>query len=226
MCTAPAGQLTYFARPSRPGWHNRGIEISTRRIFAAALLVTSALTLTACGPNDKKDDKSSGSSAASQPATDKGDRGDKNDKADKGKGGDKKGDCPTIAKGHKVIKVGGVEGAMNNVVAQNAKMVCDPAMHQGATYHPEGGFKTYHWKSGSKVTIIGKNGPEDRSAQTDDDKLTGIGHVKECADPDHQGYDSGQTKADHKEYCYGQNFYDVAVGSDDTITEMTELYGS
>ncbi|GHF45657.1 MULTISPECIES: hypothetical protein [Streptomyces] len=116
---------------------------------------------------------------------------------------------------------------MNNVVAQNAKMTCNPSSHQGATYHPEGGFTTYHWKPGSKVVIIGKNGPEDRSATAEfDEKLSGIGHVKECADPDHQQYDSGQTKADHKEYCYGQNFYDVVVGADDTITEMTELYGS
>lgn len=216
---------TRIARPAvGAGPHPWGIVISIRHVIAAALLVSGALTLTACGPGDDGGKSDAKGSASSQPAGDNGDKGDKNDKGgDKGKGGGKS-DCPTLAKGHKFIQVYSVTGAMNNVTAKDAKMACNSSMHEGAAYHSEGDYKTYHWKPGSKVTVIGKNGPEDRTKPTGD-QLSGIGHVKLCADPERKGGNMA-TKPDTKEFCYGQNFYDVAVGSDDTITEMTELYGS
>ncbi|MEV5511108.1 hypothetical protein [Streptomyces orinoci] len=184
-------------------------------MLTAALLITGALTMTACGPDDsgKKDDASSSASSTAAPSNGK----EKQDgSADK-----KKGDCPVIAKGHKVIQVTGVEGAMNNVLAKDAKMACSPSMNEGASYHPSGPVKTYHWTPQAKMTVITKDGPKQVDAH-------GIGHVKTCADPDGKQYDGGQTKPQDraKEFCNGGNFYDVVVGSGDTITEMTELYSS
>ncbi|MFF7727745.1 hypothetical protein [Streptomyces sp. NPDC008001] len=201
--------------------------MSIRHVIAAALVVSGALALTACGPTDDDGGKSSGgkndgkgavSAAPSQrPAEDKGDKGGK------GNGGGK-GSCPTLAKGHKYVQVYSVTGAMNDVTAKDATMTCSAKPDNGAAYHAVGDYKTYHWKPGSKVTVLGKNGPEERAEQPAGDQLSGIGHVKLCADPERRG--GNMAPVNHTEYCYGKNFYDVAVGSDNTITEMTELYGS
>ncbi|MEU5430639.1 hypothetical protein AB0H73_34250 [Streptomyces olivoreticuli] len=115
---------------------------------------------------------------------------------------------------------------MANVVARDAKVSCNTEMNEGAFYHPEGPLKTYSFDPGSKVTVLGENGPEVRPATNTDKTLSGIGHVKECADPDHKQYDSGQSKQKSTEHCAGQNYYEVAVGPDNKITEMSERSGS
>ncbi|WP_367139406.1 MULTISPECIES: hypothetical protein [Streptomyces] len=194
-----------------------------RHVVAAALVVSGALALTACGPTEdggKKDDaKGSASAAPSQPTAGKGDKGDK------GKDG-YKDPCAPLPKGHKLIKVNVVEGAMNNIVAQDAKVSCNTAMDEGAFYRAEGATNTYAFDNEhAKVTVIGQDGPEVRPARPTEKVLSGIGHVKECADPNHQQYDN-QSKADHKEWCAGQNYYNVTLGPGNKITEMVELSGS
>ncbi|MEU3355688.1 hypothetical protein [Streptomyces sp. NPDC037389] len=194
--------------------------MSIRHVVAAALVVSGALALTACGPTDdggKNDDKGSAAGAApSQKPTD-------------GKGKDKSGykdPCAPLPKGHKLIKVTGVEGAMNNIVAQDAKVSCNTKMDEGAFYRAEGATNTYAFDNeNAKVTVLGQNGPEVRPARPTDKVLSGIGHVKECADPNHQQYDN-QSKADHKEWCTGQNYYNVTLGPGNKITEMVEVSGS
>lgn len=198
----------------RSTWGN---TISIRHVLAAALLVSGALTLTACGPDDGGKASSAPSSSAS-PAV--------SASAKPAGGGKSKDPCGPLTKGHKLIRVDHVEGAMANVIAQDAKVSCNTEMDEGAFYRAEGPAKTYSFDPQGKVTVIGKNGPEARPATNSGTTLSGIGHVKECADPGHKQYDSGQSKQKSDEYCAGQNYYDVAVGPDDKITEMTELYGS
>ncbi|MEU1312906.1 hypothetical protein ABZ419_28985 [Streptomyces cinnamoneus] len=200
-----------------------GNIISIRHVFATALFVSAALGLTACGPEDDKSadsgSESSESAAAAPQQADKGGRpGGRRD--DRG-GAGSRANCPTLAQGHKVVWVSNVEGAMNNVIAKDSK--CNPTA-SGATYRPEGALKTFSFSPDAKVTVITK----DQGQQVRTDKegpKTGIAHVKTCADPDSKQYDGGQaqkTKGD--EFCWGANFYDVAVGSDNKITEMTEVY--
>ncbi|MEV4927816.1 hypothetical protein [Streptomyces roseoverticillatus] len=190
-----------------------------RHVVAAALVVSGALALTACGPTEdggKDDAKGSASSAPSQPTGGKG-----------GKGKDGYTDpCAPLPKGHKLIKVLSVEGAMNNIVAQDAKVSCNTKMDEGAFYRNEGPTNTYAFDNDhAKVTALSLNGPEVRPARPTEKTLSGIGHVKECADPNHEQYDN-QSKADHKEWCAGQNYYNVTLGPGNKITEMVELSGS
>ncbi|MFE1805253.1 hypothetical protein [Streptomyces sp. NPDC059533] len=116
--------------------------------------------------------------------------------------------CPTPAKGHKLIWFDHVEGAMADVIAKDAKVTCDTAMGEGAFYRPDGGLKTYAFDPNAKVAVLGKNGPEARPATNTDKTLSGIGHVKECADPEQK------------------HSYDVVVGPGSKITEMAGLSGS
>ncbi|MDT0450515.1 hypothetical protein [Streptomyces hesseae] len=189
--------------------------MSIRHVVAAALVVSGALALTACGPTDdgaKNDDKGPASAAPSQKPT-----GDKSGYKDP---------CAPLPKGHKLIKVLSVEGAMNNIIAQDAKVSCNTKMDEGAFYRNEGPTNTYAFDNdNAKVTVLSLNGPEARPTRPNDKVLSGIGHVKECADPNHQQYDN-QGKADHKEWCAGQNYYNVTIGADHKITEMVELSGS
>ncbi|WP_229356993.1 hypothetical protein [Streptomyces sp. UNOB3_S3] len=197
--------------------------MSIRHVVAAALVVSGALALTACGPTEdggkdggKDDVKGSASAAPSQqPGGDKG----------KGKS-DYKDPCAPLPKGHKLIKVKSVEGAMNNIIAQDAAVSCNTKMDEGAFYRNEGPTNTYAFDNeNAKVTVISLDGPQVRPNRPTDKTLSGIGHVKECADPNHQQYDN-QSKADHKEWCAGQNYYNVTLGPGNKITEMVELSGS
>ncbi|MGF1429379.1 hypothetical protein [Kitasatospora sp. LaBMicrA B282] len=131
-------------------------------------------------------------------------------------------DCPTLAPGHKYIWVDHIEGAMNNVVAADAQMHCDPAMNEGAAYSHTGDLKTYGLSLEAKITVILQNNPVTSDAK--DGGLNGIAHVKACADPQGKQYMGTPLPAGY--FCYGQNYYDVTVDSHNTITGMTELYGS
>ncbi|MDX3233659.1 hypothetical protein [Streptomyces sp. ME19-01-6] len=186
-----------------------------RPFFATVVLVSAALALTACGPKDsgsKRSSSSSGSHSAKKVS-----------KKSKKKTKTTNGDCPTIATGHKIIWVNNVEGAMNNIIAKGAKMHCDPKSHAGASYQPVGQLNTYSVASGdAKVTIISKKASTQKTLTA---QYGGIAHVKTCADPNGKSYDGGQTKADTSD-CWGLNFYDVAVDSNNKITQMTEIYSS
>lgn len=197
--------------------------MSIRHVVTAALVVSGALALTACGPTDeggKNDDKGSASAAPSQQPADGKDKGKSKDKSDY------KDPCAPLPKGHKLIKVNSVEGAMNNIIAQDAKVSCNTKMDEGAFYRNEGPTYTYAFDNeNAKVTVLSLDGPQVRPTKPTDKVLSGIGHVKECADPNHQQYDN-QGKADHKEWCAGQNYYNVTLGPDKKIIEMVELSGS
>ena len=185
-----------------------------RHALTTAVLVSAALTLTACQPGESDDTGSAGGSAS--PSASPSASASASAAADRGS-------CPTIAEGHKVIWVDNVEGAMNNVIAKDAKMHCDPKSDAGAAYEPVGDPKTYSIASGAtKVTVISK---KDSKQKTLTAQGGGIAHVKTCADPDGTSYDGGQASADTSD-CWGMNFYDVAVGSDNKITGMTEIYSS
>ncbi|MEU8827318.1 hypothetical protein [Streptomyces sp. NPDC048636] len=192
-----------------------GVIISIRHVLATAALVSAALALTACGPED---DSSSGADSTASAGAEGAAKDAKGGKDDQGKG-----NCPTLAKGHKVIWVNNVEGAMNHVLAKDATPHCDPKSQAGAAYEATGEVKTYSVASGTaKVTVISKKDGK-RHALTA--QKGGIAHVKTCADPKGEHYDGGQSET-NAEDCWGQNFYDVAVGSGNKITEMTELYSS
>ncbi|MEU5614023.1 hypothetical protein AB0H03_35855 [Streptomyces sparsogenes] len=192
-----------------------------RSFFATAVLVSAALTLTACGPKDtgstgsKRGSSSSSGHSAKKVGKENGKKAKKTKKST--------GDCPTIGTGHKIIWVNNVEGAMNNIIAKDARMHCDPKSQAGASYQPIGQLNTYSVASGAtKVTIISKKDSRQKALTAQNG---GIAHVKTCADPDGKSYDGGQTKADTSD-CWGQNFYDVAVDKNNKITQMTEIYGS
>ncbi|MGY0061317.1 hypothetical protein ACWY4P_33065 [Streptomyces sp. LZ34] len=195
---------------------------SIRSFFATAVLVSAALTLTACGPGNSGSSHSSRSHAAKKSSKKNGKKIKKSAKSAKSaKKGN--GDCPTTARGRKVIWVNNVEGAMNNIIAKNAKRSCNPKSHQGAAYQPIGALHTYSVASGNaEVTIISRknSGQKALTAQNG-----GIAHVKTCADPTGKQYDGGQTKADTSD-CWGLNFYEITVDSNGKITEMTEIYAS
>ncbi|MEU3192188.1 hypothetical protein ABZ686_16490 [Streptomyces sp. NPDC006992] len=187
---------------------------SVRAISAVAALVAALIPLTACDPPaDTSADGGNPSSASPGAATEDGEDGK-----------DEKGDsCPTPAPGHKVIWVHHVEGAMNTVVAKEAKAECRAGSQEGASYHPVGKFKNYRPASGStQITVISKKESKQK-------KLTarngGIAHVKTCADPDGKQFDGGQRKADTSD-CWGLNFYDVKIDRENRITSMTEVYSS
>lgn len=186
------------------------------------MLVSVALTLTACQPGETDDTGAAGSSASPSATASAGATATATASPAASASADS-GSCPTIAKGHKVIWVNNVEGAMNNVIAKDAKMHCDPKSDAGAAYEPVGEPKTYSMASGdTKVTVISKNDMKQKTLTAQDG---GIAHVKTCADPNGTSYDGGQASADTSD-CWGMNFYDVAVGADNKITAMTEVYSS
>lgn len=188
---------------------------SIRSVLATAVLVSAALTLTACGPDDSGTSRSSASHGVKKV--------NKKKHSEKSKEKKSRGDCPTVAKGRKVIWVNNVEGAMNNVIAKNAKVHCNPKSRQGAAYQAIGALHTYSVASGdTKVTIISKKDSLQKALTAQNG---GIAHVKTCADPKGRQYDGGQAKADTSD-CWGLNFYEVTVDSNGRITEMTEIYAS
>ncbi|MDH6108292.1 hypothetical protein P3T36_004243 [Kitasatospora sp. MAP12-15] len=207
-----------------------GFTISTRHVISVALLVSAALALTACGPDDPTATNAAGSSPAAAPPSAAASKqgaapttgGGKSATPTSSKGAGKS-DCPTLAPGHRYIWVDHLEGAMNNVVAADAQAHCDPTMNEGAAYSHNGTLKTYGLSLDAKITVIAKDGPKTVIAKNGD-LYTGIAHVKACADPNGAQLDGAKLPAGY--FCAGQNFFDVVVDSHNTITEMTELSGS
>ncbi|MEU9990372.1 hypothetical protein AB0E10_26940 [Streptomyces sp. NPDC048045] len=184
---------------------------SIRPALVAAVLGCAALTLTACQPTDTtaEADGTAGPSASASP-TAKGDGA-----------GRAKGDCPTLAKGHKVVLVESVSGAMNTLTTKDATMACDPSSDEGASYRATGKEREYTVASGdTPITVlhVKDKGPAKMTAANG-----GIEHIRICVNGTAQ--DTATAKADTGD-CYGENFFDVAVNSAGKFTEMTELYGS
>ncbi|MEU9114885.1 hypothetical protein AB0D04_24635 [Streptomyces sp. NPDC048483] len=217
---------------------NKEFVISTRSIrcvLAAAGIASLAVSLTACGP---KDDKSAapGSSASANPTDagkNVGDReagGKENDNGKAGKtpgqGSQKRNNdsmCFPLKPGHQIIWVRNVEGAMANVIAKQAKKGCLEDGGNDPHFYSYGTLKTYAFDMNAKVTIINDELYNEKALANKPGTRTGIGHVKTCADPNHETWDGGQAPKDDKEYCYGKNFYDVVLDSKGTITEMHEV---
>ncbi|MGW2742078.1 hypothetical protein [Streptomyces sp. NPDC001450] len=178
---------------------------SIRHTLVTAVLACAALTLTACQPTDTtaEADGTASPSASASPSA---------------KGG-AKGDCPTLAKGHKYVLVESVSGAMNTLTTKDAVQHCSST--EGAFYQATGKEHEYTVESGdTPVTVlhVKKSGPAKTTAAGG-----GLEHIRICVNGTAQ--DTATAKADTSD-CYGQNFFDVAVGSDGKLTEMTELYGS
>ncbi|MDW6062372.1 hypothetical protein SAZ11_35570 [Streptomyces sp. FXJ1.4098] len=186
------------------------------------MLVTAALTLTACSGGSSGSSHSSRSHAAKK-ANKKKYGKKKYGKKIKNGGGNGSGGCSTSANGRKVIWVNNVEGAMNNIIAKNAKRQCTTSSHQGKAYRAVGALHTYSVASGgAKVTIISKKDSTQRALTAQNG---GIAHIKTCADPTGKQYDGGQSKVDASD-CWGRNFYEITVDGNGKITEMTEIYAS
>jgi hypothetical protein len=196
---------------------------SIRHALTTAVLVSAALTLTACQPGETDDTGAGGSRVGGSSSSPSASASPNPNPSPSASAVADPGSCPTLAEGHKVIWVKNVEGAMNNVIAKDAKRYCDPKSDAGASYQPVGDLKTYSIASGdTKVTVISKKEGKQKALTAQDG---GIAHVKTCADPNGTSFDGGQASADTSD-CWGMNFYDVAVGADNKITEMTELYSS
>ncbi|MGW7001575.1 hypothetical protein ACWGCW_01770 [Streptomyces sp. NPDC054933] len=195
--------------------------MSIRHAFSAALLVSAALTLTACGPDNPAPAPSKTAAAPSSSAADSKPSGDKSQAPASDNSG-----CPTPRPGHKLIWVNNVEGAMNNVVATDAAVSCNTKMDEGAFYRKVGKkLNTYAISPDAKITTFsGKNGAPETVVLKNGNGENGIGHVKACADPDGKQYDGAKLPAGY--YCTGQDYYDIVVDSHDTITEMSERSGS
>lgn len=193
------------------------IRPAIRPFFATAVLVTAALTLTACSGGSSGSSHSSRSHAAK--------KANKKKYGKKIKNGGRNGtsNCSTTTNGRKVIWVNNVEGAMNNIIAKNAKRKCTTSSHQGKAYRAVGALHTYSVASGgAKVTIISKKDSTQRALTAQNG---GIAHIKTCADPTGKQYDGGQSKVDASD-CWGRNFYEITVDGDGKITAMTEIYAS
>ncbi|MFK4271138.1 hypothetical protein [Streptomyces milbemycinicus] len=181
------------------------------------MLVTAALTLTACNGGG------SGSSHSSRSHAVKKANKKKYGKKIKTGGGNGNSGCSTTTNGRKVIWVNNVEGAMNNIIAKKAKRQCTTKSHQGRAYQAIGALHTYSVASGgAKVTIISKKDSTQRALTAQNG---GIAHIKTCADPKGKQYDGGQSKVDASD-CWGRNFYEITVDGNGKITEMTEIYAS
>ncbi|WKX71908.1 hypothetical protein [Streptomyces sp. XD-27] len=177
-----------------------------RRALAAAVLVSAAFTLTAC-QDDGGTETDASATASSKPKP-------HGDPATPDGGGD----CHKVAPGNKVIWVNNVEGAMNNVIAKEAKDACTATSPGGSAYHPVGELKTFALSPDAKVTVNEPNYTDKKGPHS------GLAHVKLCADPNGENYDGGQAKTPEGLSCTG-NFYEVALDGN-TITKMTELYSS
>ncbi|MFF4039077.1 hypothetical protein [Streptomyces sp. NPDC001816] len=178
---------------------------SIRHALVATVLGCAALTLTACQPTDTtaEADGTASPSASASPSA---------------KGGTK-GDCPTLAKGHKYVLVESVSGAMNTLTTKDAVQHCSST--EGAFYQATGKEHEYTVESGdTPITVLHakKSGPAKTTAAGG-----GLQHIRVCVNGTEQ--DTATAKADTSD-CYGENFFDVAVGSDGKLTEMTELFGS
>jgi len=178
---------------------------NTRRALAVAVLASAALTLTACQPDDTgaTGGTDTPSASASDPA----------------KGGGK-GACPTIAKGHKVVRVESVSGAMNTITAQDT--TCNPGSGQGASYAPVKGKEGEYTvvSEDTEVTILSKKSGKPKTFTA---RNGGVQHVRVCANGTEQ--DTATTPADTSD-CWGPNLYDIAVGPGGKITKMTEVKAS
>ncbi|NUS87126.1 MAG: hypothetical protein HOY75_31570 [Streptomyces sp.] len=185
------------------------------------MLVTAALTLTACSGGGSGSSHSSRSHAAKK--ANKKKYGKKIKNGGGNGNGNGNGGCSTTANGRKVIWVNNVEGAMNNIIAKNAKRQCTTSSHQNKAYRAVGTLHTYSVASGgAKVTIISKKDSTQRALTAQNG---GIAHIKTCADPSGKQYDGGQSKVDASD-CWGRNFYEITVDGDGKITKMTEIYAS
>ncbi|MFI0727510.1 hypothetical protein ACH4S9_00575 [Streptomyces sp. NPDC021225] len=183
------------------------------------MLVAAALTLTACNGGSSGSSHSSRSHSAKKSGKTKN---GKHIKRIKKSGKTSNSGCSTSTNGRKVIWVNNVEGAMNNIIAKNAKRRCNTTSQRGA-YQAVGALHTYSVASGgSKVTIISRKDSAQKALTAQNG---GIAHIKTCADPKGRQYDGGQAKADAGD-CWGLNFYEVKVDSNGKITEMTEIYAS
>ncbi|MFC0602115.1 hypothetical protein [Streptomyces palmae] len=175
-----------------------GFDISIRHAFTAVLLASAALTLTACDPESDSgsgSDASPGAAASSQ--------------------GTAAQDCPTPAAGHMFLKVSGVEGAMNNIIAREAKADCG----SGVTYTATGEEKYYRFSPEGKVTVL----REPRAGDSDGPRYTGLGHVKMCAASGKtDDYDAGQREPENPKSCHG-DIWDVTMDAQHTITQMAEV---
>ncbi|WP_225831914.1 hypothetical protein [Streptomyces sp. NK08204] len=185
---------------------------SVRHALVTAVLGCAALTLTACQPDDDgaadgvtppaaTASRTAGAPAASaSPST--------------------KSACPTLAPGHKYVLVESVSGAMNTLTTKDAKQNCNP--DEGAFYDADKGKEHEYLVESDDTPItvlhLKEKGPAKMTARNG-----GLEHIRICVN----GYaqETATKKADTSD-CYGENFFDVAVGSDGKITEMTELYGS
>ncbi|MGW0879461.1 hypothetical protein [Streptomyces sp. NPDC002671] len=184
-----------------------------------AVLGCAALTLTACQPDDGAADgastppaaSASASSTAGAPAASTSPSGKASPSA--------KSACHTLAPGHKYVLVESVSGAMNTLTVKDAKQNCNP--DEGAFYEVVNREHEYLVESGDtpiNVLHVKEKGPAQMTAAKG-----GLEHIRICVN----GYaqETATKKADTSD-CYGENFFDIAVGSDGKITEMTELYGS
>ncbi|KUJ64993.1 hypothetical protein ACZ90_52560 [Streptomyces albus subsp. albus] len=123
-------------------------------------------------------------------------------------------DCPKPAAGHKFLEVSGIEGAMNNVIAKEAKATCD----NGVTYTATGEEKYYRFSPNGKVTVL-----QEPTGDKTGPRYTGLGHAKMCAASGKtDDYDAGQAKPENPTSCHG-NIWDVALDAKGTITQMTEV---
>ncbi|AOR34119.1 hypothetical protein BFF78_26450 [Streptomyces fodineus] len=179
---------------------------SIRHALVTAVLAGAALTLTACQPDGTGAAGDTGSSptATASPAA---------------HGGGKQSSCPVPAKGHKIILVESVSGAMNTITAKDARMICSTT-GEGASYRPAGHESTYLAQPDAPIKVISRKTGKQRQMGA---AHGGIAHVRVCADGTAQ--DTATAPADTSD-CYGQNYYDVAVDNTGKLTEMTELYGS
>ncbi|MER6331445.1 hypothetical protein ACF09H_00130 [Streptomyces sp. NPDC014983] len=173
--------------------------LSLRHALVAAVLGCAALTLTACEPDDTGAADGTVPTASASPGA--------------------KGACPTLAPGHAYVKVESVSGAMNTLTTKGATQRCNP--DEGAFYQANGKEHAYVVESGdTPVTVIHM---KEKGAGRTTAAHGGLQHIRVCVNGTAQ--DTDTAKADTGD-CYGQNYFDVAVGGDGKITEMTELYGS
>ncbi|KUJ64994.1 hypothetical protein ACZ90_52565 [Streptomyces albus subsp. albus] len=191
--------------------------MSIRKVLTAALLVSAALTMTACDPeSDSSSGSESSAGAASKPGAEKGGDTSGGDQAGKPATGVKydKDGCPIEAPGHKFIWAKSMKG--NVLTAQDAKLSCNRKMNEGAFFSPSGQAVDYTIQDDAKIEPL----------LMDDDKTStkSIRHLQVCvaklSDP------LGEKPEDPKEKCSGNGPYDVKLDAQNNVSEITELITS
>ncbi|MFH8370324.1 hypothetical protein [Streptomyces sp. NPDC018031] len=177
------------------------VRLTTRRVLSGALLVSAALALTACGPEDDTAGDSGGGASASAPS--------KGKTADEGPADEAGGDCgqpPKLPAGHKMIEIA-ERPTKGSMTAKDAEPECTP---NDFVYHGKGEPKYYLFST--EVTA---------------ELALGSGSVKSVPVGElwtHAGDCLTDQSAVNPPYSCSGNIYDITLDGEGNVKTIKEVW--